>query len=77
LRQFLTSNPKTPFRSKDRFYLIDFNELEISGLKNLTPYGVIKGARQFVVGMVIKQSKAIEDYGYCMEKNIFPTFGGD
>ncbi len=70
LRQFLASNTKMPFGSKVRFNLIDFNEMEIGELKNLTTYGVIKGARQFMVGTVIKQSKAMEDYGYCMEKNI-------
>ena len=70
LRQFLASNIKTPFGSKVRFQLIDFNEMEIGELKNLTTYGVIKGARQFIVGAVEKQTKAMEDYGYCMEKNI-------
>jgi hypothetical protein len=70
LGQFLASNKETPFGSKVRFLLLDFNELEVSELKNLTTYGVIKGARQFIVGTVIKQSKAMEDYGYCMEKNI-------
>ena len=70
LRQFLALNTKTPFGSKVRFDLIDFNKLEIGKLKKLTTYGVIKGARQFIVGTVIKQSKAMEDYGYCMEKNI-------
>lgn len=29
LRQFLALNTKTPFRSKVRFDLIDFNKLEI------------------------------------------------
>jgi nitroreductase len=70
LKQFLALNTKTPFGSKVRFHFIDFSEMEIGELKNLTTYGVIKGARQFIVGTVIKQSKAIEDYGYCMEKNI-------
>jgi Putative TM nitroreductase len=70
LRQFLASNTKTPFGSKVRFLLLDFNELEISEFKNLTTYGIIKGARQFIAGTVIKQLKAMEDYGYCMEKNI-------
>ena len=70
LKHFLASNTKTPFGSKVRFLLLDFNELEIGELKNLTTYGVIKGARQFIVGTVEKQTKAMEDYGYCMEKNI-------
>jgi hypothetical protein len=70
LRQFLATNTNTPFGSKVRFLLLDFDELETGELKKLTTYGVIKGARQFMVGTVIKQSKAMEDYGYCMEKNI-------
>lgn len=70
LKQFLASNTKTPFGSKVGFHLIDFNEMEIGELKNLTTYGVIKGARQFIVGTVEKQPRAMEDYGYCMEKNI-------
>jgi hypothetical protein len=70
LRQFLASNTEPPFGGKVRFHLIDFNEMEIGALKNLTTYGVIKGARQFIVGTVEKQAKAMEDYGYCMEKNI-------
>ena len=48
LRQSLASNTKTPFESKVHFHLIDFNEMEIGELKNLTTYGVIKGARQFM-----------------------------
>ena len=70
LKHFLASNEETPFGSKVRFLFLDFNELEISELKNLTTYGIIKGARQFIVGTVKKQSKAMEDYGYCMEMNI-------
>jgi nitroreductase len=70
LRQFLAANTKTPFGSKVRFLLIDFNELEIGELKNLTTYGVVKGARQFIVGALEKQPMALEDYGYCMENNI-------
>jgi nitroreductase len=70
LRQFLASNTTTPFGSKVRFHLIDFNEMEIGELKNLTTYGVIKGARQFIVGTVEIQPSAMEDYGYSMERNI-------
>jgi nitroreductase len=70
LRQFLASNTKMPFGSKVHFHLIDFNEMEIGELKNLTTYGVIKGARQVIVGTVEKQPQSMEDYGYCMERNI-------
>ncbi len=70
LKHFLALNTKTPLGSKVGFHLIDFNNMEIGELKNLTTYGVIKGARQFIVGTVEKQPRSMEDYGYCMEKNI-------
>jgi hypothetical protein len=70
LRRFLATNVKTPFGNKVRFDLIDLNNMDVTDLKKLTTYGVIKGARQFIVGTVEKKSKAMEDYGYCMEKNI-------
>ena len=73
LKHFLASNEETPFGSKVRFLFLDFNELEISELKNLTTYGIIKGARQFIVGTVEKQPRSMEDYGYCMEKNILKS----
>jgi hypothetical protein len=50
--------------------LLNFNNMDMSELKSLGTYGVIKGARQFVVGAVVDQPKAMEDYGYSMEKNI-------
>ena len=70
LRQFLTANAKAPFGNKVRFDLINLNEMDVADLKKLTTYGVIKGARQFIAGTVEKNHKAMEDYGYCMEKNI-------
>ena len=73
LYNFLEANKEAPFGSKVRFQLIDLNELEIGELKNLGTYGVIKGARHFMVGAVVKAPGAMEDYGYCMEKNILET----
>jgi hypothetical protein len=70
LKQFLASNTKTPFGSKICFHLLDFNEMETGELKNLTTYGVIKGTRRFIVGTTEKRPMAMEDYGYCMERNI-------
>ncbi len=70
LYNFLEANKEAPFGSKVRFRLLDLNELESGELKNLGTYGVIKGARHFVVGAIVKAPWAMEDYGYCMEKNI-------
>jgi nitroreductase len=70
LKNFLVSNQETPLGSKVRFLLLDFNELEMGELKNLTTYGVIRGARQFIVGAAERKPEALEDFGYCMERNI-------
>lgn len=70
LSQFLAENVETPFGNTPRFLLLDFNEAERGELKNLTTYGVIQGTRQFIVGAVEKQPRAMEDYGYAMERNI-------
>ena len=70
LRDFLLVNVRGPFGSRVRFELIDLAGKEIDEIKTLGTYGIIKGARIFIVGAVVKGNRAMEDYGYCMEKNI-------
>lgn len=70
LRTFLKANTLSPFGSEIRFQLLDFTELGMSETRIRGTYGVIKGARQFMAGAVRNRPKAMEDYGYCMEKNI-------
>ena len=70
LTENLRSNTNAPFGSKIRFELMNFDMMDMSELKGLGTYCVIKGARQFIVGAVVDQPKAMEDSGYCMEKNI-------
>lgn len=70
IEDYLSSNRKGPFGSTVRFQLSGFAEGGEDQTENLGTYGVIKGARLFIVGAVISASNAMEDYGYCMEKNI-------
>lgn len=70
LSNFLSRNTRGPFGSILRFKLLDLTELDRKEIKTLGTYGVIKGAQLFIVGTVIRGYKAMEDYGYCMEKNI-------
>jgi nitroreductase len=70
LKPFLEANRAAPFGSPLRFQLLDLNDLEADELRPLGTYGVIKGAKLFIIGAVGKEPKAMEDYGYCMEKNI-------
>ncbi|MDD5171380.1 MAG: nitroreductase family protein [Syntrophales bacterium] len=70
LTDYLKSNTVGPFGGKIRFDLINFDNMDRRELKPLGTYGVIKGARQFITGAVANEPKAMENYGYCMEKNI-------
>jgi len=70
LRDFLLVNVRGPFGNRVRFELIDLAAQEREEIKTLGTYGFIKGAGMFIVGAVVKGDRAMEDYGYCMEKNI-------
>lgn len=70
LKDFLAANTQTPFGSRVRFELFDFGQMNTDDIKACGTYGVIKGARQFIVGAVEKQTRCMEDYGFCMEKAI-------
>ncbi|MBP1738903.1 MAG: nitroreductase [Deltaproteobacteria bacterium] len=66
----LKTGTETPFGSKIRFELLNFDEMDTKAFRSLGTYGVIRGARQFIAGAVTDQPKAMEDCGYAMEKNI-------
>lgn len=70
LRKFLAANTDSPFNSIIRFQLLDFSEPETLEIKAPGTYGVIRGAKYFIAGAVGNHPKSMEDYGYCMEKNI-------
>ncbi len=70
LKDFLLTNVQGPFGKKIRFELIELAGKERDEIKTLGTYGFIKGASLFIVGAVVKGDRAMEDYGYCMEKNI-------
>jgi nitroreductase len=70
LRTFFRENTRGPFGNPLRFELIDLTEAERAELKSLGTYGVIKGASLFIAGAVVKGARAMEDFGYGMERNI-------
>ena len=70
LRDFLRSNVQGPFGNSVRFELIDLAGKEQDEIKTLGTYGFIRGASTFIVGAVGNGDRAMEDYGYCMERNI-------
>ncbi len=70
LKDFFLTNIQGPFGNRVRFELVDLAGKEREEIKTLGTYGIIKGASTFIVGAVAKGDRAMEDYGYCMEKNI-------
>jgi nitroreductase len=70
LRTFFRENTRGPFGNALRFELIDLTEAERAELKSLGTYGVVQGASLFIAGAVAKGPRAMEDYGYGMERNI-------
>lgn len=70
LRTFFRGNASGPFGNALRFELIDLKEAERAELKSLGTYGVVRGASLFIAGAVRKGPRAMEDYGYGMERNV-------
>jgi len=70
LTEFLLSNRTGPFDGRLRFQLLALDEMQPEDIRHLGTYGVIRGARCFIVGAVGRDPHAMEDYGYAMERNI-------
>ncbi len=68
LKNFILTNVQGPFGNRVRFDLIDLAGKERDEVTTLATYGMIKGASTFIVGAVTKGDRAMEDYGYCMER---------
>jgi len=68
LVDLILTNVQGPFGNRMRFELIDLMGKDADKLTTLATYGMIKGASTFIVGAVTKGDRAMEDYGYCMEK---------
>ncbi len=64
----LTELPGPPFGSRTRFALVDAG---VEGARRVPgTYGVIRGARDFIVAAVKDGEKNLEDYGYLFEQVI-------
>jgi len=70
LRTFFRGNARGPFGNALRFELIDLTEAERAELKSLGTYGVVRGASLYIAGAARKGPRAMEDYGYGMERNV-------
>lgn len=59
-----------PFGNPVRFRLLDLSLVSEEERRRLGTYGVIRGARFYILAAVKDQERAMEDLGYCMEKLI-------
>lgn len=57
-----------PFGHTTRFELVDLTNPEGRETRAAGTYGVIKGARQFIVAVTGRGEKSMEDLGYCFER---------
>lgn len=70
LEEYSSENARGPFGAQVRFQLLDFDPLGREEMRCLGTYGVIRGARLYLLGAVREGAGALEDLGYCMEKII-------
>lgn len=70
LQALFGENKAGPFGSPVRFRLLDLDTVSREELRRLGTYGIIKGARLFILGAVKERERCLEDLGYCMEKII-------
>jgi nitroreductase len=70
ISEFIDSNQRGPLGSQLRFRIVDGSAYSQEELKALGTYRSVKGARLYIAGAVKRNPYAMEDYGYCMEKNV-------
>lgn len=56
-----------PFGNKPKFKLLSMETISSAQWKKMGTYGTIRGARNFVAGIIKPVHMAMQDYGYCME----------
>lgn len=70
LNKFISSFTSGPFGNKVRFKMIEVDQTNLSEIKSLGTYGMIRVAYLYIAGAVEKGEMCMEDFGYSMEKII-------
>lgn len=68
--KIIDSPKRGPFGNDMRLKLLNFSELERNEIKNLGTYGMIKGAKHFILSAISESEHVYEDCGYSFEKVI-------
>jgi hypothetical protein len=67
LRDALAAPPPAPFGNRVRLMLLESFDEKKRGGEKLGTYGFIKGAQNFLVGLVHESQHCMEDFGYVFE----------
>jgi nitroreductase len=67
LLTYANNHATGPFGNKVRFKLVDAQGFDTSEMKSLGTYGVIHGAKTYLVGIIKPGPHCNEDFGFCME----------
>jgi len=67
---FIQTSLQPPFASSVRFIIAAASDSARREIKNLGTYGYIKGSPAFIIGVVKKGEKGLEDFGYTLEQII-------
>ncbi len=70
ISDFTVKNNIGPFQNKSRFTIMEVSKDNSAELKKFGTYGVIKGARYFLIGVVERGLNDAVDFGYCFEKSV-------
>jgi hypothetical protein len=70
LEDFIGSNQSTPFKSRMGCVILDLPEISIRELRKFGTYGMIRGARTYLVGFTKDSDKNLEDFGFFFERLI-------
>ena len=70
LREAINGIQTGPLGNPVRFELVAAVDSDAAALRGLGTYGFIKGAKGFLCGAITDSGKALEDFGYLMEKLI-------
>lgn len=70
LRDYMNKQKIGPMGNSVRFEILNLGELPREEMKKMGTYGVIRGARLYLLGVVKNNHGAMEDLGYCMQKVI-------
>jgi nitroreductase len=67
LVEIMDTLPAAPFGGAARFRLVEMKDKDGAAARRTGTYGIIRGARWFIVGSIAHGPRSMEDFGFLME----------